>query len=806
MSRGILSRAVSRIEDIRWKLAADARLLPLSRFSEETVRRMLGRTGVRNSHVFFRPRSRSGPALIDDDLRRLLERFRRPSTVLSVVARTAEEEDARPVALLRRVTPLLERFVRQGSLVRADRPDDVDLSRIEPSLKVSSLFAGVRILAPLSTTIDTEVYLARSNSGSKVVLKVSRPRFSTERAAKRARERLEREFSLLRALRGGPAPKLMRSGSSKGRAFGIMEWIDGPCLDRFAAQEAARDRTSGIRATVGAVCGALDALAKLHDRGFMHGDIHPRNFLVAEGRTRLIDLGLARRVEPELGGSRSGFSGIVQFLPPEAAEAALTRGRHFLRTPRGEVYSMGALAFHAMTGQHYFPEQTALREAHRSIASGSVRSFESVGAPAWPEVEAVIRKALSKKPSHRFSSVSDFRRALAAAAASSAPARSRASRAPRGSEARELAGFIERETDWFRTLRYEDLRQLQAAPHASAAFGGAGVAYALLRAAQRFDAPDLLAQAANWISRAVEDLESPTALYSSDGDVSPRRVPDCSIFYGEPGVRVTEALIAQAMDAETVRGQALTRLATFLERACRGPMDLYFGAPGWLTALAVLRQEIADPRLASWGERLARASDRALPWDSNRFFGFAHGIAGNAFARLQWAGVDRSQAPEGLHRLLGRLARAGVRRDRGLNWPIRRSRTRRRFLTTLCHGSPGMIFALTEGSRAFNDPSLLEFARAAGRSTQADSASNETLCCGSTGQGYALLALDRADPGRGWREQAVRLALRSARNARRIEGPFGLLKGRAGELLFALDAVAADGDRFGCPMIEAVGG
>jgi len=141
-----------------------------------------------------------------------------------------------------------------------------------------------------------------------------------------SREILRREFL---ALRGSRHPHLVRvhdfgywrTGQSV-RAFYTAALAPGVRLDAFA-----RGRSwETIARPIGDV---LSALASLHRRGLLHGDVHPRNVLVDDaGRAVLIDLSCARPLSPPAPMPDPGattISGTPGFLAPELLAGTVHR-------------------------------------------------------------------------------------------------------------------------------------------------------------------------------------------------------------------------------------------------------------------------------------------------------------------------------------------------------------------------------------------------------------------------------------------------------------------------------------------------
>ena len=96
------------------------------------------------------------------------------------------------------------------------------------------------------------------------------------------------------------------------------------------------------------LCGAL---TYAHGRGVIHRDIKPENVLMGDdGRARLSDFGIARLVDPATSDDGpltrpSVVLGTPGYMAPEARAGARP-------DPRMDVYALGALLAHMLTGRH----------------------------------------------------------------------------------------------------------------------------------------------------------------------------------------------------------------------------------------------------------------------------------------------------------------------------------------------------------------------------------------------------------------------------------------------------------------------
>jgi serine/threonine protein kinase len=143
----------------------------------------------------------------------------------------------------------------------------------------------------------------------------------------------------------------------------------------------------------------LLALSYAHRRGIIHRDIKPSNILLTqEGTVKVADFGIARILEEDdAAGAPGEIVGSARYMSPEQL-----RGED--ATPRSDVYSVGVLLYHCLTGrppfsgdvkslarQHIHKDPTPPRKLNRRIS---------------PDMEAVVLKALQKDPRDRYFSAS----------------------------------------------------------------------------------------------------------------------------------------------------------------------------------------------------------------------------------------------------------------------------------------------------------------------------------------------------------------------------------------------------------------
>lgn len=194
-----------------------------------------------------------------------------------------------------------------------------------------------------------------------------------------------------------------------GAFYYVMEYLDGPTLEELVrrAGPLLPDRVVYL---LRQVCGAL---AEAHSTGLVHRDLKPGNMIIATlgGQwdvAKLLDFGLVQDLSAETDArlTRTGtVLGTPAYMSPEqaAGESAVDA--------RGDVYSLGAVAYFALTGRPPFQGKALgqLLAAHRSEAPPPLTDLR----PEVPmDLAAVVARCLAKDPNDRFQSATDLERAL----------------------------------------------------------------------------------------------------------------------------------------------------------------------------------------------------------------------------------------------------------------------------------------------------------------------------------------------------------------------------------------------------------
>jgi tetratricopeptide (TPR) repeat protein len=145
------------------------------------------------------------------------------------------------------------------------------------------------------------------------------------------------------------------------------------------------------------------ALDYAHGQGVVHQDLKPANVMIHGGLAKVMDFGIARRVQETLSTmSKIEVAGTPAYMSPEQEQGVVT--------PSADVFALGACAYESLTGTLPFPTGGLMLKAQKMYRK------PSEAAPTLkPGVDAVIARALEPRPEDRWPSASSFVDALSRA-------------------------------------------------------------------------------------------------------------------------------------------------------------------------------------------------------------------------------------------------------------------------------------------------------------------------------------------------------------------------------------------------------
>ena len=242
--------------------------------------------------------------------------------------------------------------------------------------------------------------------GRLVALKVIAPALAQD---ERFRDRFRSESRRAAALEHPNVLPVYRSGEEDGNLYIAMRFVDGATMQELIDR---RGRLP-VGAAVRIVSQVADALDVAHTHGLVHRDVKPGNVLISEAdgeeRVSLTDFGLAIPVARQLARGDGRYAGTPAYLAPEQIRGDPVDART-------DVYGLGCLLFHALTGRVPFVAEGVEATMAAHLVEPPPRPSELVpGLPA--KLDEVVRTAMAKRPEDRFASAGQLARAARAARA-----------------------------------------------------------------------------------------------------------------------------------------------------------------------------------------------------------------------------------------------------------------------------------------------------------------------------------------------------------------------------------------------------
>ena len=235
------------------------------------------------------------------------------------------------------------------------------------------------------------VYRARQKSLDRIVA-VKLLQFGSLSSAEYVK-RFRAEASAAASLQHPNIVSVHEVGVHEGQHYLVMNFVNGPPLSRLAGQGPLPAKTAAAYLEC-----IAEAVHCAHEHGILHRDLKPSNVLIDENnRPQVTDFGLAKRMDGESSLTLSGqVLGSPNYMPPEQASA-----EHGKVTRRSDVYGLGAILYHLLTGRP--PFQTAsLNEAIQQVTQVEPVAPRLLNPSVPVDLETICLKCLEKETGRRY--------------------------------------------------------------------------------------------------------------------------------------------------------------------------------------------------------------------------------------------------------------------------------------------------------------------------------------------------------------------------------------------------------------------
>jgi len=297
--------------------------------------------------------------------------------------------------------PASERFCAMDGMALRSAADETDL--------VGSIVAErYHILEKIGEGGMGQVYLAEHvKMGRRNALKVMRPGAVKDLSTI---SRFNREAAHASRISHANVAAIYDFGETRdGLVYIAMEYVEGPSLTSIIARDGA---LSPARAA-GIIRQTADALGAAHEMGIVHRDLKPDNILVASTRdggdlVKVVDFGIAKSAAAD--GQKVTKTGHVigtpEYMSPEQLAGDPLDGR-------SDIYSLGLVAFHALTGAPPFSSESAQEAMIMRLTDRPKRLSAVRPDVLWmQDVQTVLDKALEPNANARYRTAPEFGRDL----------------------------------------------------------------------------------------------------------------------------------------------------------------------------------------------------------------------------------------------------------------------------------------------------------------------------------------------------------------------------------------------------------
>jgi eukaryotic-like serine/threonine-protein kinase len=222
--------------------------------------------------------------------------------------------------------------------------------------------------------------------------------------------RFQREARLAQRLEHVNIVRTFQVGEANGLHYLVMEFLEGETLEEVLQRRKRLPPAEAVRL----VYQALRGLNQLNEEGIVHRDLKPGNLMLVpapgpgqqdntlKARVKILDIGLGRAIFDEAGPAEGAdltapgeILGSPDYMAPEQA-----RDSHGADV-RADIYSLGCVLYHCLTGVPPFPTGNAVQKmiAHATTPPRPARELN----PGIPDgLQQILDWMLAKDPAKRY--------------------------------------------------------------------------------------------------------------------------------------------------------------------------------------------------------------------------------------------------------------------------------------------------------------------------------------------------------------------------------------------------------------------
>jgi serine/threonine protein kinase len=209
------------------------------------------------------------------------------------------------------------------------------------------------------------------------------------------RHRFENEAKQTIKLQHPHIVRVSDFGEHKNRPYLVMELLSGDVVSELLK----REQRLLSPMVVPLLLHAAQGLAAAHAAGVVHRDIKPENLFLVDGQLsalKILDFGIAKASDETRSVTQTGaVVGTPGYIAPERLEGSRFDGR-------SDVFSLGAVGYLALTGQHAYSEgKDGIIEIIMAVLNDPLIAVRDLAPETSPALAALIERMLSKDPAAR---------------------------------------------------------------------------------------------------------------------------------------------------------------------------------------------------------------------------------------------------------------------------------------------------------------------------------------------------------------------------------------------------------------------
>ena len=194
--------------------------------------------------------------------------------------------------------------------------------------------------------------------------------------------------------------QIFEVGQDDGHPYFSLEYVDGGTLSGKLA-----NNPLPARQAAELVEPLARAMFYAHENGILHRDLKPGNILLTlQGTPKITDFGLAKRMGDDSSNNTGTGSilGTPAYMAPEQAEGKIRE-----LGPGVDIYALGSVLYHALTGRPPFLGETVL-DTLQQVKNDDPLPPSRLQPKVPRDLETICLKCLQKEPAKRYATANDL--------------------------------------------------------------------------------------------------------------------------------------------------------------------------------------------------------------------------------------------------------------------------------------------------------------------------------------------------------------------------------------------------------------